>query len=163
MKKLFSIAIFVLGLGLSSHAVLPNQLGVIYSDIITTADTGTIRADTVYSAWEWMGIGRFLTMAVQAIAITRDTNWVDDSLFFDLQLSYGGSIADLITTIEVDTLLNDSTSIDVVIYDADATVLPPWGRLRVIHWDSIAVGEADSALADSATYVQELKLWYIWR
>lgn len=146
------------------YAALPNQLNVIYSDIITTDDTADVRVDTVYSSpWVWMGGGRFLTMAVQAISITRDTNWVDDSLFFDLQLSYGGSIVDLTITIEVDTLLNDSTSIDAVIYDADATVLPPWGRLRVIHWDSIAVGEADSALADSATYVQSLKLWYIWR
>lgn len=158
MKKIFLIILF----SLFAISVQAGELFVIYEDLITAADSGTVRTNTVYSPWTEMKSGRFLNCEVKAEAWSNDTNWIDDSLFYALQLKFAGSST--ITTILIDTLFDVGSVTDLTIYDADATVLPPLGRLRVIHWDSIGVGAADADLVDTGIpYIKKLTLLYNWR
>ena len=159
MKKL------LMALVLMVSPVLANDITVDYADTITTADSNTVRVDTVFSDWIRMGTGRFLNLGVHVYADGNDTNWTDDSMFVKLQLNFDGSPNSARTTFEVDTILDvGSLLIQEDLLDADATVLPPYGRLMFIHWDSIGTGEADSALvAGSAIYKKKIKLWYNWR
>lgn len=162
MKKLLLIVSLILAINPSSFA---DEIILDYEDIITAADSNDIRVDTAYSPWKEMGLGRFLNYAIEAMAwasgIWTDTNWTDDSMFFHLEMKFPHS--SVTTLIELDTLYDNGGVLGATIYDADATILPPWGRLRLIHWDSIGVGEADSALVDSAKYVKRIKMIYNWR
>lgn len=161
MKKLLLIAVLFLGT-VPSHA---GELILDYEDIIIPADSKNVRIDTVYSLWKEMSLGRFFNYAIEAMpwasGIWTDTDWTDDSMFFHLEMKLAGS--SVTTLIELDTLYDNGGVLGATIYDADATVLPSWARLRLIHWDSIGVGDADSALVDSAKYVKRVKLLYNWR
>lgn len=146
-----------------------NDISVIYADTITAADTGDVRVDTVWSPWVRMpqdrrAASRFFNFAVEIAARGNDTNWVDDTMWVKLQMAFDASDTTIgatpLTTFEVDTLLDVGEAIQEDILDADATVLPSWGRLLFIHFDSIGVGEADSALTANAVYTKTITLWY---
>jgi hypothetical protein len=135
-----------------------------YSDQITVADTGTIRYDTTYSDWEYVSDGRFFQFGVQmAAGGGKDTNWIDDSFFFELQFSFD-KLASATRNVKIDTLLDNGAAIGTTIFDTDADILPPWFRLRVIHKDSIGTGAADSALChNTIPYTKTFSVSYIWR
>lgn len=157
MKKI----ILTLCLLSMAGATQAEELFVIYDDVITAADSNTVRTNIVYSKWADMGSGRFLNYGVVAESFGKDTNWVDDSLFYELEMKFGPSSA--VVTLELDTLLDVGSATGVTIFDADATVLPAIGRLKVTHWDSIGTGDADSALVANSTYTKKLTLWFNWR
>lgn len=164
MKKLLLAAVLFLGAVTPLQAEPSGTFSVLFEDIIVVADSKNVRIDTVFSAWQDLGVGRFLHYGVQAISGIIDTAWGDDSLFFDLQLSFDGSLATMTSILELDTLNGVGGTVGATVIDADATMLPRWGRLRIIHRDSIGVGEADAALVDtSPTYEKTLKLWFTWR
>ncbi len=165
MKRLILLGILLL-MAVPASA---DDISIIYADTITADDTGTVRVDTVWSPWRLMpydrrASSRFFNFAVDIAARGNDTNWGDDSMFVNLQLAFNSSDTSLaatpVVTIELDTLLDVGAVIQEDLLDADATVLPPWGRLLFIHTDSIGVGEADSALAANAVYTKTIKLWY---
>lgn len=134
---------------------------IIFEDVITAADTGTVRTTILFSPWMPVD-GRFLNFANRAESYTNDTNWTDDSLFFDFQMKFFGSST--IITFEIDTLLTIGDAISPLLLDADATVLPSFGRFRFTHWDSIGVGEADSALVNTGVaYTKKVSLFWNWR
>lgn len=165
MKRLILLGILLL-MAVPASA---NDITLIYADTITASDTGTTRFDTIFSPWIRMpqdrrAASRFFNFQVDVEARGNDTNWVDDTMFVQLQLAFNSSVqtsaASPVVTIEIDTLLDVGAAIQEDLLDADATVLPPWGRLVFIHHDSIAVGEADSALAANAIYTKTIRLWY---
>lgn len=165
MKRLILLGILLL----FAIPASPNDITIIYADTITAADTGTVRVDTVFSSWIRMpqdrrAASRFFNFQVDIVAGTNDTNWANDTMFVKLQMAFNSSVTTLaaspVTTFEIDTLLDVGTVIQEDILDADATVLPPWGRLLFIHTDSIGVGEADSALTANAVYTKKITIWY---
>ena len=160
MKKLFLIMLL-------SLFAMPIQAGddffsIIFEDIITAADTNTVRTTVLYSPWREMKTGRFLSFASRAEAYSNDTNWGDDSLWFDFQMKFSKSST--ILTFEIDTLLTIGDAFSPLLLDADATVLPTFGRFRFTHWDSIGTGDADSALVNTLIpYSKKVTLFYNWR
>lgn len=168
MKRFLLIAIVILG---TSFILNAGEVSIEYRDSIVPADTGDVRVDTVFSKWFDMGIGRFFNYGVRmqsgvAIEGDVDTNWTDDSLFFQLELAFS-SQAGTSVILEIDTLLANGSTIGVNIYDADATVLPTFARFRVIHWDSIGrndiVATTDDTLVVGNVYPKEFTLWWNWR
>ncbi len=113
-----------------------------FRDTCLGSDSGAVRVDTLYSPWQEL-FGRFLSFAAKIIPGASDTDHVDDSLFIDIELSYEGFP---LVLIPLDTLTDDDSEmvnvliLDETIFDADASILPPKGRLRVIHYDSFPVG-----------------------
>lgn len=167
MKKFLMILVLILVAG----SVFAETIIVEYRDSLSAADTVSVRSDTVRSPWFDMGTGRFLTYGVKmasgvTVAGDVDTNWIDDSLFFQLELAFG-SQAGATIILEIDTLVANGSTIGVNIYDADATVLPQYGRFVVIHWDSIGNTDIDAATDDTLVvgnvYPKQFTLWYNWR
>lgn len=160
IKKMIIIAAIVFTM---ASSIAAEEISVIYTDVITAADSATIRTNITYSPWVNMGSGRFFSYGFEVGPYSNDTNWVDDSLIVELQMKFIGSRT--MITLVADTVLDamDSSANGNVIIDADATVLPMLGRLKVTHWDSIAVGEADSALVASATYEKLIRFLFNWR
>jgi len=154
MKILFLIILLILVLSSISFAQdYDGRFSVSYWDTLMPDDSGTIKIDTLYSPSLRM-IGRFFNFLVNVISGTKDTNFVDDSMFIDLQMSFDG-----ITwkTIPIDTALDIGRVIQEDILDADATVLPPFGRMRFIHWDSIKDAEG---VVDTPVYNKRIELLY---
>lgn len=162
MKKLIFLAL--LAMAVSAGA---NDITIKYADTITAADSNDVRVDTIVSRWYHLSKGRFINFGVHIAPDPeglRDTNWVDDTMFIKFQTTFDASSTAKnwipVTTFEVDTLLDTGRAIDESILDADATVLPPWGRLMFIHFDSIGTGDADSALVASRVFEKLITLWY---
>lgn len=155
MKKLFLIAIVLIVLFSTSlfAQAYDGKFSVDYWDTLYPADSGTIKIDTMHSSSMLMA-GRFFDFLVNVISGTNDTNFVDDSMFIDLQMCYDG-----ITwkTIEIDTALDTGRAIQEDLLDADATVLPPFGRMRFIHWDSIKDAEG---VIDTSIYNKKIELFW---
>jgi hypothetical protein len=133
-----------------------------YSDLITATDSLAIRTDTVYSPWKQADVGRFFNYAFSMAGGGKDTNWLNDTFNVSLQTSFDqGS---LIKTTSLFNFLSDSTIIPDTTYDIASKVMLPWIRFRVIHRDSIGVGEADSALVHNPNpYTKIFSVWYLWR
>ena len=140
MKRLLLIVIALSILSVSTSA--ENNWGtfeVVHFDTVLGSDSGQVRIDTLESPWQEM-IGRFFNFAVEVISGTRDTNFVDDSMFLDLQLKFPGTPEELFVTIEIDTAFDTLSAIQEDLLDHDATVMPQFGRLRYIYYDSFPVG-----------------------
>ena len=159
MKRLLVIAIVILAILSQSSA---EEISIVFGDTIVAADTGTIRTDTAFTPWLDANKGRFFNVAYKCIAWAHDTNWVDDSLFFEAQFSFDGQV--ISSTIKIDTLLDNGAGIHATIYDADATLLAPFLRFLFIHNDSIGKGVADSAfLADITPFYRQITFFWNWR
>lgn len=160
MKKILIILFLFFGTNIAQSGDQFGKFQISYFDTVLGSDSGQIRVDTSYSKWEVL-LGRFLNFASEVIGGARDTNFVDDSMFIDLQLSYDGRT---LVTIEIDTALdNVSLVLDETIYDADATALPPLGRLRFIHYDSFPVGTGIPDTLPSEInniYEKTINLWW---
>jgi hypothetical protein len=138
------------------------KLSVDYEDLITVADSNTVRIDTIYSNWQQMDNGRFFNYAFSMVRGGKDTNWVNDTFYVSLQTSL--DTRNLIKTTSLFNFLGDSAIAPDTTYDIASKVLLPWVRFRVIHKDSIGPGEADSALVNNPNpYMKTFTMWYIWR
>lgn len=159
MKKLLMIVVLAM-MALSMPRA--EKVSIVYGDTIVAADTGTIRYDTIATPWLDANDGRFFNVAYKCIAWVHDTNWVDDSLFFEAQFSFDGQV--ISSTIKIDTLLDNGAGIHATIYDADATLLAPFIRFIFIHQDSIGKGIADSTfLANITPFYKQITFFWNWR
>ena len=163
MKKLL-IPLLVLLAGLVSAGEITYD----YHDTITAADSGDVRTNTVYTPWVFVGEGRYLNLGVHSLpfpepTLFSDTNWDADSTFVKLQWGFDGPAGTMTygTDYEVDTLLDTGRAWQTDdIIDADVTQWGPYMRMKIIHWDSIVVGAADSALVANSVYSKRIRLWF---
>ena len=136
---------------------MANDLDVLYTDSISVADTAitSIRADTVYSAAmdiRWQNQFNFYKSIIPFNG--SDTNWVNDTFFVKFQHSFDRANW---FTCEIDTLLDTSIgTIDEFVLKTSDSVVGNWGRLMMIHWDSLETTQPGLL---SNAYKYRIKLW----
>ncbi len=156
MKRLLSILLI---------ALLPcmaagNDLSVIYEDSIVPADSADERTDTVFTKWHdirgWNTIQFWTSIASYRTA--SDTNFVDDSFWVNIQTSFDRVN---VKTHLLDTFLTNGTSWSPYELLVSDSIFGNWMRGMLIHWDSIDVGDADSALVNrSSPFTKKIGVWY---
>ena len=152
MKKILILAVLLMALSVSA-----NDLSVLYTDSIGVADTAIAskRVDTVYSdpPMYIAGFNQF-NFFKSIIPYHNDTNWATDTFFVKFQHSF-----DRVNwmTCEIDTLLDTTSgSIDEFVLKSADSAIGNWGRLMLIHWDSL---EATGPALLNNAYKYTIKLW----
>jgi len=153
------VLVLVLLLAVTAGA---NDLRAIFSDSIVPADSGDVRADTVYtpamdiSGYSWL---QFYTQ-IKAYENRSDTNFTDDSFFVYVQYSPDGIIFNAGDTLCIDTFLATGAGWSFQNLTHDDAILGNYMRGMLVHWDSIKVSEADSALVNRGSpFYKEMILW----
>lgn len=123
---------------------------LVFSDSITPADSLAVRHDTAYSDIFNL-FGRMFQCGTRIAENggDDDTEWVEDTFFINLQSSFDRNGTVWITH-AVDTHTTNGYQTSTMNLDRDATVIGNFGRIMMIHRDSIDAGEADSAAVNRA-------------
>ena len=151
IKKIIFLLVLFIGTNL-----MANDLSVLYTDSIADTAITTVRADTVYSDpvmdIRWKNQFNFYKSIIPYNGM--DTNWVNDTFFVKFHHSF-----DRVNwfTCEIDTLLDTTIgSIDEFVLKTSDSVIGNWGRLMMIHWDSL---ETTQPALLSNTYKYRIMLW----
>lgn len=133
---------------------------LVYVDSIIAADSNAIRHDTSYSGiFEVLGRHIQFGTGLYPYLGYSDTNWGSDTFFVSLQSSFDRKnwVAHAI-----DTAVDTGYQVSTVLLDRDATVIGNWGRIMLIHRDSIGTGEADSALIHRGEAFRKEAILYLY-
>lgn len=157
MKTIFLIFLFSL---LAFYPLTAEDMNMVFSDSIIPADSADVRFDTAFTEWRSIAEYNKIQFYSRLLAIPGfdDTNWVDDTFWINVQTSFN-RVA--VKTHLVDTFLDNSSSWSPYVLTATDSVFGPWIRGMVIHWDSIDVGDADSALVNRArSFKKNVQFWF---
>ncbi len=135
MKKL----IMILGILSLPAFSLAGEMRVVVPDSISVADTNTARVDTVYSSWVRIaGAERlqFYTFLRAPFPPAKDTNFVNDTFFIDIELSFDKIVVSKLFL--VDTMVTTDSGWTGVADDKTDLMTPDslrgnWMRTRVVH------------------------------
>lgn len=146
MKKILFWAGLLLALWAVSYA---NDVSVIYSFSITESDTGTVRADTANTpSIDISGLSHvsfYSVLSAYPATASIDTNWGNDTFLIYLQYSPNNVTWNAGDTIALDTFLDNGSGWSWLMLDRDTTISGDYIRFKLVHRDSIGVGEVDSA------------------
>lgn len=159
MKKFILSLILV---SLVASMGFATDMTLLFSDSITAADSADVRNDTVLSVvydirdYKVMNFYSYLRDYLNL----DDTNFVDDSFFVYLQFSADGYTWEAGDTLCLDTFLDSDSGWSWLGIDRDTANIGNFIRVELVHYDSIGIGAADSALVNrDAPFWKELYVW----